>query len=145
MRKILFTGRKKLSMTLQISGLSKASSFEEQKPAGITTLLNLSNVRLARQPKNDCFEIKNAPSFGISPEKLLANFKNSKAPKYEIAEKLLKALGFVIDRQKGSHAIFENQAAKVRITIPVHKGDVIHSCKKGQILDLLHQIGVISS
>jgi len=36
--------------------------------------------------------------------------------------RVVKQLGFELDRQKGSHAIFYRPADKARVVIPVHAG-----------------------
>ena len=39
--------------------------------------------------------------------------------------KALKRAGFFLARQSGSHKIFKNKAGK-RVTVPYHKGKIIH-------------------
>jgi predicted RNA binding protein YcfA (HicA-like mRNA interferase family) len=48
-------------------------------------------------------------------------------PRITAAEviKALKRAGFFIARQSGSHKIFKNEAGK-RVTVPYHKGKIIH-------------------
>jgi len=55
-------------------------------------------------------------------------------PRITAAEviKVLKRAGFFIARQSGSHKIFKNGAGK-RVTVPYHKGKIIH-------LKVLHSI-----
>ncbi len=36
--------------------------------------------------------------------------------------RVVRKLGFVLDRQKGSHAIFYRSADKARVVIPIHAG-----------------------
>ena len=46
--------------------------------------------------------------------------------------KAIKRAGFFLARQSGSHKIFKNKAGK-RVTVPYHKGKIIH-------LKVLHSI-----
>jgi len=46
--------------------------------------------------------------------------------------KAIKRAGFFLTRQSGSHKIFKNEAGK-RVTVPYHKGKIIH-------LKVLHSI-----
>jgi len=46
--------------------------------------------------------------------------------------KAIKRAGFFLARQSGSHKIFKNEAGK-RVTVPYHKGKIIH-------LKVLHSI-----
>ena len=39
--------------------------------------------------------------------------------------RILEKIGFVLTRQSGSHKIFRNAAGK-RVTVPYHKGRVLH-------------------
>jgi len=39
--------------------------------------------------------------------------------------KAIKRAGFFLARQSGSHKIFKNEAGK-RVTVPYHKGKIIH-------------------
>jgi len=39
--------------------------------------------------------------------------------------KVIKRAGFFLARQSGSHKIFKNEAGK-RVTVPYHKGKIIH-------------------
>ena len=39
--------------------------------------------------------------------------------------KAIKCAGFFLARQSGSHKIFKNEAGK-RVTVPYHKGKIIH-------------------
>jgi len=46
-------------------------------------------------------------------------------------------IGFVLDRQSGSHAIFIHKEKKLRIVIPIHKGkDIKPKTLKGIIDDI---------
>lgn len=37
--------------------------------------------------------------------------------------KVAKKVGFVFDRQSGSHAVYIHEQKKLRIVIPIHKGE----------------------
>ncbi len=51
--------------------------------------------------------------------------------------KVAQKIGFVFDRQSGSHAIYIHEAKKARIVIPIHKGkDIKPKTLKGIIDDL---------
>jgi predicted RNA binding protein YcfA (HicA-like mRNA interferase family) len=41
------------------------------------------------------------------------------------AIKIIEKLGFVLARQSGSHKIYKN-AKGIRITVPFHKGKILH-------------------
>jgi len=49
--------------------------------------------------------------------------------------RVVKQLGFELDRQKGSHAIFYRPSDKARVVIPVHAGRDIKSKTLHGILD----------
>jgi predicted RNA binding protein YcfA (HicA-like mRNA interferase family) len=53
-------------------------------------------------------------------------------------EKLLKANGWYVDRQSGSHKTFKHPGKPQIITVPVHKGDL----KKGLLLKLMKLAGL---
>lgn len=48
-----------------------------------------------------------------------------KIPKAREISKVLQSLGFVLVRQSGSHAIYENLETKVQAIVPVHGGKEI--------------------
>ncbi len=52
---------------------------------------------------------------------------NQKLPRLNAdqAIKLVEKLGFVLVRQSGSHKIYKNSRG-IRITIPYHKGKILH-------------------
>lgn len=52
--------------------------------------------------------------------------------------KKFEALGFVIDRQSGSHIILYNQITKKRAVIPLHLKDL----PKGTLLAILRESGI---
>lgn len=52
-----------------------------------------------------------------------------------VAEKL----GFVLDRQKGSHAIYFRESDKARIVIPIHKGKDL---RKGTLAGIISDMGL---
>jgi len=43
----------------------------------------------------------------------------------EEAVRVARALGFVLDRQKGSHAIYYRDKDKARVVIPMHSGKTL--------------------
>lgn len=48
-----------------------------------------------------------------------------------------KKIGFILDRQSGSHAIFIHSEKKLRIVVPIHKGkDIKPKTLKGIIDDM---------
>ncbi|MCX6641044.1 MAG: type II toxin-antitoxin system HicA family toxin [bacterium] len=50
---------------------------------------------------------------------------------------VLKKLGFQLDRQKGSHAIYLRESDHARVVVPVHKGrDIKRGTLKGILQDL---------
>ena len=52
--------------------------------------------------------------------------------------KVIEKLGFVFDRQRGSHAIYKHEDGR-RVVIPIHKGKDI---KKGTLMGMLQDIGI---
>jgi predicted RNA binding protein YcfA (HicA-like mRNA interferase family) len=52
-----------------------------------------------------------------------------------VAEKL----GFVLDRQRGSHAVYLRVADHRRLVIPIHKG---HELKPGTLHGLIEDMGL---
>jgi predicted RNA binding protein YcfA (HicA-like mRNA interferase family) len=49
--------------------------------------------------------------------------------------RVVKQLGFELDRQKGSHAIFYRRSDKARVVIPIHAGRDIKPKTLHSILD----------
>jgi predicted RNA binding protein YcfA (HicA-like mRNA interferase family) len=49
--------------------------------------------------------------------------------------RVVKQLGFELDRQKGSHAIFYRRSDKARVVIPIHSGRDIKPKTLHSILD----------
>ncbi len=52
--------------------------------------------------------------------------------------RVARKLGFVKDRQKGSHAVYVRPSGGRRIVIPMHKGDL----KTGTLRGLVSDMGV---
>jgi len=50
-----------------------------------------------------------------------------------------KALGFVLDRQRGSHAVYYRAADKTRVVIPMHGGADL---KPGTLRAIIADLGV---
>lgn len=51
--------------------------------------------------------------------------------------RVVKQLGFELDRQKGSHAIFYRPSDKARVVIPVHAGrDIKPKTLRGMLDDM---------
>lgn len=64
----------------------------------------------------------------------------SKLPSVKPREliKLFEKLGYVVDRQKGSHVILFHPLSKRRLTIPMHTKDV----PNGTLLAIIKQAGL---
>ena len=45
-------------------------------------------------------------------------------------------IGFALDRQKGSHAVYLREIDKRRIVVPVHRGDLKTGTLRGLISDM---------
>jgi predicted RNA binding protein YcfA (HicA-like mRNA interferase family) len=52
--------------------------------------------------------------------------------------RVVRKLGFVLDRQKGSHAVYFRAADRRRVVIPMHNRDL----KPGTLHGLLRDIGL---
>jgi predicted RNA binding protein YcfA (HicA-like mRNA interferase family) len=50
-----------------------------------------------------------------------------------------RRLGFVLDRQKGSHAVFVRAADGARIVVPIHKGRVL---KRKTLRAIVEDMGI---
>ena len=52
--------------------------------------------------------------------------------------KVIEKLGFYLDRQKGSHAIYKNTYGN-RVVVPIHSGKDL---KRGILLGMIKDIGI---
>jgi len=52
--------------------------------------------------------------------------------------KVIEKLGFYLDRQKGSHAIYKNSQGN-RVVVPIHAGKDL---KEGTLLGMLQDVGI---
>lgn len=52
--------------------------------------------------------------------------------------KIIEKLGFYLDRQKGSHAIYKDSHGK-RVVIPIHSGKYL---KQGTLMGMIQDIGI---
>ena len=50
--------------------------------------------------------------------------------------RVAERLGFVLRRQRGSHAIYVRQSDQARVVIPIHKGEVKRKTLRAIIQDL---------
>ncbi len=50
--------------------------------------------------------------------------------------RVVRKLGFVLDRQKGSHAIYSRESDRSRVVIPMHNRDLNPGTLHGLIEDL---------
>lgn len=64
----------------------------------------------------------------------------SKIPSFKPREliKKFEKIGYIIDRQKGSHVILYNSINGKRLTVPLHVKDV----PKGTLLSIIRQSGL---
>ncbi|EPF21198.1 MAG: type II toxin-antitoxin system HicA family toxin [Microcystis aeruginosa Ma_MB_F_20061100_S19] len=64
----------------------------------------------------------------------------SQYPAVKVKEfiKVIEKLGFYLDRQKGSHAIYKNSGG-CRVVIPIHSGKDI---KQGTLRGMIQDIGL---
>ena len=53
--------------------------------------------------------------------------------------RVARKLGFVLDRQKGSHAVYLRTADHARIVIPMHSG---RSIRPGTLSGILEDLGI---
>lgn len=53
--------------------------------------------------------------------------------------RVAKKMGFVFDRQKGSHAVYYRQRDKARLVVPMHRGKTI---KPKTLAGLLEDMGL---
>ncbi|MEG3438284.1 type II toxin-antitoxin system HicA family toxin [Pannus brasiliensis CCIBt3594] len=52
--------------------------------------------------------------------------------------KVIEKLGFYVDRQKGSHAIYKNRDGQ-RVIVPIHSGKDL---KQGTLMGMIQDIGI---
>jgi predicted RNA binding protein YcfA (HicA-like mRNA interferase family) len=52
--------------------------------------------------------------------------------------KVIKKLGFYLDRQKGSHAVYKHQDGR-RVVIPIHSGKDL---KPGTLMGMIQDLGI---
>ena len=65
----------------------------------------------------------------------MSNFPTVKAKDFI---KVITKLGFYLDRQKGSHAIYKNDRGS-RVVVPIHSGKDL---KQGTLLGMIKDIGI---
>ena len=65
----------------------------------------------------------------------MSNFPSVKAKEFI---KVIKKLGFYLDRQKGSHAIYKDSQGK-RVVVPIHSGKDL---KQGTLMGMIQDIGI---
>ncbi|MBE9215411.1 type II toxin-antitoxin system HicA family toxin [Plectonema cf. radiosum LEGE 06105] len=65
----------------------------------------------------------------------MSNFPSVKAKDFV---KVIEELGFYLDRQKGSHAIYKNVQGS-RVVVPIHSGKDL---KKGTLIGMIQDIGI---
>ncbi len=65
----------------------------------------------------------------------MSNFPSVKAKDFI---KVIENLGFYLDRQKGSHAIYKDSQG-LRVVVPIHSGKDI---KPGTLMGMIQDIGI---
>jgi predicted RNA binding protein YcfA (HicA-like mRNA interferase family) len=65
----------------------------------------------------------------------MSNFPSVKAKDFI---KVIEKLGFYLDRQKGSHAIYKQSHGK-RVVVPIHGGKDL---KQGTLMGMIQDIGI---
>ncbi|MDJ0648236.1 MAG: type II toxin-antitoxin system HicA family toxin [Xenococcaceae cyanobacterium MO_188.B19] len=65
----------------------------------------------------------------------MSNFPSVKAKDFI---NVVKKIGFYLDRQKGSHAIYKNNQGN-RVIVPIHSGKDL---KQGTLLGMIKDIGI---
>jgi len=65
----------------------------------------------------------------------MSNFKSVKSKEFV---KVIEKLGFYLDRQKGSHAIYKNNDGR-RVVVPIHSGKDL---KPGTLMGMIQDIGI---
>jgi predicted RNA binding protein YcfA (HicA-like mRNA interferase family) len=53
--------------------------------------------------------------------------------------RVVRKLGFVLDRQKGSHAVFFRESDRARVVIPMHAGKAI---RRKTLAGILEDLGI---
>jgi predicted RNA binding protein YcfA (HicA-like mRNA interferase family) len=53
--------------------------------------------------------------------------------------RVARKLGFVFDRQKGSHAVYWRESDRARVVIPMYLGKAI---RRGTLLGILEDMGI---
>ncbi|MCY7320623.1 MAG: type II toxin-antitoxin system HicA family toxin [Phormidesmis sp. CAN_BIN36] len=65
----------------------------------------------------------------------MSNFPSVKAKDFI---RVVEELGFYLDRQKGSHAIYKNSDGQ-RVVVPIHAGKDL---KQGTLMGMIQDIGI---
>ncbi|MFB2894752.1 type II toxin-antitoxin system HicA family toxin [Aerosakkonemataceae cyanobacterium BLCC-F50] len=65
----------------------------------------------------------------------MSNFPSVKAKEFI---KVIENLGFYLDRQKGSHAIYKNSQG-LRVVVPIHSGKDL---KSGTLMGMIQDMGI---
>ena len=65
----------------------------------------------------------------------MSNYPSVKAKEFI---KVIEKLGFYLDRQKGSHAIYKDSQGR-RVVVPIHLGKDL---KQGTLLGMIQDIGI---
>ncbi|NJK53331.1 MAG: type II toxin-antitoxin system HicA family toxin [Leptolyngbyaceae cyanobacterium SU_3_3] len=65
----------------------------------------------------------------------MSNFPSVKAKDFI---KVIEKLGFYLDRQKGSHAIYKDSNGQ-RVVVPIHAGKDL---KQGTLMGMIQDIGI---
>jgi predicted RNA binding protein YcfA (HicA-like mRNA interferase family) len=65
----------------------------------------------------------------------MSNFPSVKAKEFI---KVIEKLGFYLDRQKGSHAIYKDTHER-RVVVPIHSGKDL---KEGTLMGMIQDIGI---
>lgn len=65
----------------------------------------------------------------------MSNFPTVKAKEFI---KVIENLGFYLDRQKGSHAIYKDSNRR-RVVVPIHAGKDL---KQGTLMGMIQDIGI---
>lgn len=65
----------------------------------------------------------------------MSNFPSIKAKDFI---KVIENLGFYLDRQKGSHALYKNGQG-LRVVVPIHSGKDL---KPGTLMGMIQDIGI---
>ena len=65
----------------------------------------------------------------------MSNFPSVKAKEFI---KVIEKLGFYLDRQKGSHAVYKDSDGQ-RVVVPIHAGKDL---KQGTLMGMIQDIGI---